>query len=143
MSMLFVAPSSRRITHLGVRPVAGRIRVIAAATPVLAAAIWYVGAHNPHDSRALMPRCPIKALTGWDCPGCGGLRLTHDLLHGQWAMAWHDNAVLLALAPLLIYLAATSIARWSLGQRVRLRPSVGITLGVIGTSWMLVRNLVA
>lgn len=33
------------------------------------------------------PRCPIRTVTGFDCPGCGGLRAVHELLHLRPAVA--------------------------------------------------------
>jgi hypothetical protein len=38
--------------------------------------------------------CPLRALTGWDCPFCGGLRGTHALLHGDIATALDHNLLL-------------------------------------------------
>ena len=38
--------------------------------------------------------CPLKAVTGWDCPLCGGLRGTHELLHGDVAGALNQNLLL-------------------------------------------------
>ena len=46
------------------------------------------------------PRCTIKQLTGLDCPGCGGLRATHQLLHGQVLAAFRLNPLFVTLAPL-------------------------------------------
>ena len=43
----------------------------------------------------------FKAVTGWNCPGCGGLRMTHDLLHGDLSAAVVDNVFLLVGLPLL------------------------------------------
>ena len=47
------------------------------------------------------PRCPWLWLTGLQCPGCGALRATHALLHGQLAVAWRLNALWLVTAPAL------------------------------------------
>ena len=38
---------------------------------------------DPHRPGFAFPACPFKLLTGWNCPACGGLRMTHDLLHGD------------------------------------------------------------
>ncbi|MET3960340.1 hypothetical protein ABIE44_000274 [Marmoricola sp. OAE513] len=46
--------------------------------------------------------CPFQVLTGWDCPGCGGLRAVHDLSNGSVSAAWHSNAVLVAFVPVLL-----------------------------------------
>lgn len=43
--------------------------------------------------------CPFRALTGWECPLCGGTRLGAALLHLRPAEAFADNPmVFLALA---------------------------------------------
>jgi hypothetical protein len=34
-------------------------------------------------STSFYPACPLRALTGWLCPLCGGLRAAHALLHGR------------------------------------------------------------
>ncbi|MGN6251283.1 MAG: DUF2752 domain-containing protein [Marmoricola sp.] len=46
-------------------------------------------------------RCPVKLLTGWDCPGCGALRAVEDLTRGDLAAAWHSNPLLVLSLPLL------------------------------------------
>lgn len=53
--------------------------------------------------RGIWPKCPIYALTGFYCPGCGGLRATEALLHGNWQLAIDQNA-LLPIIPVLIVL---------------------------------------
>jgi uncharacterized protein DUF2752 len=35
--------------------------------------------------------CPFRAVTGWDCPFCGGTRLGSALLHGDVATAFAFN----------------------------------------------------
>jgi Protein of unknown function (DUF2752) len=51
----------------------------------------------------LYPRCPSRLLLGLDCPFCGGLRGTHDLLHGDLAGALDHNLLLPA------YLVAAAV----------------------------------
>jgi len=50
---------------------------------------------------AFYPHCIFHQVTGYLCPGCGGLRAIHQLLHGNLASAWHFNALLVASLPLL------------------------------------------
>ena len=38
--------------------------------------------------------CPLRALTGLDCPFCGGLRGTYALMHGDVAAALDHNVML-------------------------------------------------
>jgi hypothetical protein len=40
------------------------------------------------------PGCPSQFLLGVDCPGCGGMRGTYDLLHGDVAGMVDDNILL-------------------------------------------------
>lgn len=78
------------------------------------------------------PRCTIKLLTGLDCPGCGGLRATHQLLHGQVLAAFRLNPLLVTLAPL----AAAWLA-WAgvQGFRRRTFPEIPLTPRRV---WLLV-----
>jgi hypothetical protein len=48
--------------------------------------------------------CPSRALTGIDCPLCGGLRAVNDLTHGDIGAAWYSNALLVGSAPVLVAL---------------------------------------
>ena len=77
----------------------------------LAATALY--AVNP-ARHAVYPACPLYATTGWECPGCGGLRATHQLLHGQLAAAWALNPLAVLLVPLYAWFAvdaALTLAR--------------------------------
>lgn len=60
------------------------------------------------------PSCPILWLTGHYCPGCGGLRALHDLLHGQVAAAVSANLVVVFMVPVAVMLWA----RWVLTRSV-------------------------
>ena len=45
--------------------------------------------------------CPFRAVTGWDCPLCGGTRMGSALLHGDVAAAFAFNPVALVAIALL------------------------------------------
>lgn len=49
------------------------------------------------------PRCPLFVLTGLYCPGCGALRASHQLLHGNLLGALDYNPLLVMAAPFLAY----------------------------------------
>jgi hypothetical protein len=82
------------------------------------------------------PACLFHSLTGLNCPGCGGTRAAHELLHGHLLRALHDNALfVLALAALAIWGARL------LGQRLRRQP---LTLNVpAGVWWALIIVMLA
>lgn len=104
---------------------------------LLAGALGYVGFVDPHSTDSWYPRCPFKSLTGWDCPACGGLRMTHDLLHGDFAASINDNVFLLIGIPTL---AGWILVRRRHGQS--LLPIAGIVALVAAmTVWTVLRNL--
>ena len=92
-------------------------------------ALGYVGLVDPHRPGAIFPPCPFKMLTGWDCPACGGLRMTNDLLHGNLSAAVVDNVFLLAGLPLL---AMWSLWRVRRGSRV-LTPAFLVVVVIAAT----------
>jgi len=63
---------------------------LGAAAGAIAVAILYL---FPPDQHAFYPRCIFYRITGAQCPGCGGLRAVHHLLHGHLVNAWHYNAI--------------------------------------------------
>jgi hypothetical protein len=72
-----------------------------------------------------------------NCPGCGALRMIHDVLHGHLAAAINDNVVLLVGIPLL--------AGWVLLRRragklpLTLPAAAAVMITLVG--WTVVRNL--
>jgi hypothetical protein len=59
------------------------------------------------------PTCPFLATTGLWCPGCGSLRATHDLLHGDLAGALARNPMAVLAVPYLVLAFVTWILRVS------------------------------
>lgn len=66
-----------------------------------AAAVLLVASVDPHRPGSYGV-CPVYALTGLYCAGCGGLRATHDLAHGDLAGAWGMNPLWVLLVPVLV-----------------------------------------
>jgi hypothetical protein len=100
-------------------------------------ALAYIGIGDPHSPDFGFPTCPFKALTGWNCPGCGGLRMTHDVLHGDVAGAVVDNVFLLAGLPML---AVWLLVRWRRGERLMPMPAI-VVIAIAAITWTVVRNL--
>ena len=97
-------------------PGPGRIRLRRLGGPLGTAAVVGLGAlalrlRDPHQQGA-WGVCPLKEITGWNCPFCGGLRAVNDLGHGQVADAAQSNLLFVASIPLLAYV----FARWSAGR---------------------------
>lgn len=63
----------------------------------LSGAVAYIATHDPH-TQSIFPPCTILSLTGWTCPGCGGTRAVHDLVHLDVASALHMNAFVVLVA---------------------------------------------
>jgi len=54
--------------------------------------------YNPAENH-FYPVCLFHVLTGLECPGCGGLRAIHLLLHGDLTGALRMNPLVLLLIP--------------------------------------------
>jgi len=119
--------------------VAAPLGVLAAG----AAGVAFVGLVSPYEA-GHYPVCPFLALTGWYCPGCGGLRMTYELAHGRFAEAFSKNALVFLLLPAAGYLwGLWAVASWrgapvrtGLGSRVAILALAGAIL----VFWVL-RNL--
>jgi hypothetical protein len=107
------------------------------AAGVLAGALAYIGLRDPHAPGFGFPKCPFHLMTGWNCPGCGGLRMTHDLLHGDLGAAITDNAFALVGLPVL---AIWLILRWHTGRKLMPKAAV-VILVLASVTWTVVRNL--
>jgi len=110
---------------------------------VTAAAASYVYLIDPNNPANPYPQCGLKHLTGLDCPLCGGLRGTHDLLHGNVGQALHHNALLVVVLPFLAYL----LVRWSMRQFGHELPDIPsrrwltVSLGIFLVVFTVVRNI--
>lgn len=75
----------------------------------------FVGTHDPHEP-GTYPPCPTRALLGFLCPGCGALRATHALIHGDLERAWAANPLFVIALPLFIW-AVYALLRLALAGR--------------------------
>jgi hypothetical protein len=89
--------------------------VVAGATAVMAAAaVLFV--FDP-STAGFYPVCTLHEMTGWQCPGCGGLRAFHQLSHGHLAAAWRLNPFVVALLPVGVWLGLREMARALAGRQ--------------------------
>lgn len=114
----------------------GRLAALGAGVLGLGS-LGYVALVDPHRAGSPFPPCPFKLVTGLNCPACGGLRMTHDLLHGELGAAAVDNVFLLIGLPLL--------GIWWLWRRRQGRPAFPpaaiAVIAVTAVVWTVVRNL--
>jgi hypothetical protein len=89
--------------------------IMLGATAIGAGAVVFF--FNP-GTHGFYPICLFHALTGWNCPGCGGTRSLYALLHGNFWLALKDNA-------LFVVLLAAAVARgiWFASKRIRQQPA--------------------
>jgi hypothetical protein len=116
------------------------------AAPVVAGGILLAGCvtlavvdptHGP-------PVCPFKAVTGWDCPGCGGTRALHQLFTGHLGAALSYNVLAVVILPVLLWGLFASLTGALGGPRWKsisvARPWIWIAFAVVIGFWV-VRNL--
>ncbi len=116
------------------------------AAPVMAGGLMAAGcvALALVDPAGGPPICPFKAMTGLDCPGCGGTRAVHQLLNGQLMAALDLNVLAVLVLPLLAWAAFVSLTRGFGGPRwPMLRVSRGWLVGalVVVIAFATLRNL--
>lgn len=89
-----------------------------------------------------VPLCPFRALTGLDCPLCGGLRAVYELLHGRLGAALHDNAVVVAGLPVVALLWLLWAVRARAGRPAPRWPRAAtLAIVVLAVAFTIVRNL--
>lgn len=89
---------------------------------VTAAAAAYVALVDPSEP-GHYPGCVLKLTTGLDCPACGGLRATHELLHGDVWAALDHNLLATVIMPMIV--VAWFVALWRRRPGRATKPRVG------------------
>ncbi|MFM8178620.1 MAG: DUF2752 domain-containing protein, partial [Candidatus Kapaibacterium sp.] len=92
----------------------------------LALALFVVYHVDPSE-QTLVP-CPLYALTGIKCAGCGMTRAAHELMHGEVGRAMQHNMLSIVVLPVLGLLVVRRSYAWWSGRNVpgiRLPSSIG------------------
>lgn len=88
--------------------------------------------------------CPVWALTGWYCPGCGVSRMCLRLLRLDFAGAFRANRLLFVSLPLILGLLAARAVRYvRTGERrtPRWEERTWLALAALFLLYGVVRNL--
>jgi hypothetical protein len=104
-----------------VSPVATRL-MAAAAVVALAAASFFVAYFDP-SKMTLFPVCPLYALTGFACPGCGLTRGFHELSHGRIIPALDFNILIPVWAVIIAYVFVSLVLHAARGRGLPLWPT--------------------
>lgn len=129
------------------RPRRTRLAGPLTALGIVGAATAYVALVDPGQP-GHYPGCPFLALTGFDCPACGGLRAVHALAHGDVVAAMDHNLLAVLAVPVVAVLWVLWVVRAWRGVSVSADPVVlarrnrtVIGVGVLLLVFWLVRNL--
>ena len=117
--------------------------------PVLSAATVAVGTlalhlRDPHVTHS-WGVCPLYALTGIYCPGCGGLRGVNDLTDGHLGQAASSNLLMVVAIPFAAYFLVRWVYGAWTGREVSAVPQLPqgawIGLAVLAAAFTVARNL--
>jgi hypothetical protein len=110
---------------------------------VCAAGVVCLFSYDPARS-GFYPPCPVYALTGFYCPGCGTARALHQLLHGNVLAALDLNPLLVIGLPFILFVAVSYAMLWASRRplpRVFASPLLNsLSLWII-VAYMLLRNI--
>ena len=124
---------------------ARRMAAPVAAAGAVAGLVLALHVRDPHR-QGTWGFCPFRALTGLDCPGCGGLRAVNDLTDLDLAAAASSNLLFVLAIPLLVGLWVTWARRSWVGTRrwsppSRSRRLLGRLVLLVTAAFTVVRNL--
>jgi hypothetical protein len=127
-----------------VRRRSDRLRAPLLSAAAIAAATIALHVRDPHVTHS-WGACPLYALTGIYCPGCGGLRGVNDLTDGHVGQAASSNLLLVVVLPFAaLFFARWTYAAWS-GRDVRPVPAVPpwatVALILVVVAFTVARNL--
>lgn len=130
------------------RPRLRRMIAPTVATGAVVGGLAYLAVVDPNEP-GHYPLCPTRALFGLDCPGCGIMRGTHDLITGDPAGALDHNVALVVLVPLVLLLWLGWLRRTWTGhtaavtaRQTRRRTAILVTGLIAMVVFGVVRNFV-
>src|SRR5688572_9767890 len=95
----------------------------------------------PPEEYPFYPRCMLLSLTGLACPGCGGLRAVHQLLHGNFGAAIELNPLIVILLPVCCLAMGAYLIDSRRNHDLLRKPVWLWTLFAVGILFGIARNL--
>lgn len=91
-------------------------------------------------------QCTFYQITGLQCPGCGGQRALHYLLHGEFITALRYNALFVVCIPFFVYLYLILIRVYGLKHQIYIDNFLfsgrfGIIALIVTCSFFILRNI--
>ncbi|UIJ34475.1 DUF2752 domain-containing protein [Allobranchiibius sp. GilTou73] len=121
-----------------------RVRPLAVGGLLVGVATVALHFRDPHQHGS-WGMCPLYALTGIYCPGCGGLRAVNDLTNGNLRAALSSNVFVVLLMPVVVGWWLTALRnRWRgvpSAPFARQHATVlTYVIGAVAVIFMIVRN---
>lgn len=129
------------ILPYGAHPTTLRRRVLPLGAGITATLGALVGVAAWNPDRSHIPLCPFRAVTGLDCPLCGGLRATHDALHLHLGGAADHNLLLVCAVPVLAVVWLRRRITPSRSTQLRARLTWVIVAAVVVAGFWIARDL--
>lgn len=93
--------------------------IIAVAIVVCLVVVYHFISPTEGAMARFVPKCPIKMLTGYDCPSCGFQRFLHALFNGEFKEAVLYNPFLALALPYLLALFYTTFSEDRFSTKVK------------------------
>jgi hypothetical protein len=75
--------------------------ILATTALAVVAGFWILRTWDPNVDGNFFPKCIFKAVSGYDCVGCGLTRALHALAHGDVLRALEMNPLIVLMVPLI------------------------------------------
>lgn len=115
------------------------MRWISPATTAMAAGGYAAVVAVSDPFRASVFRCPVFAITGMWCPGCGSTRAVHALTEGDVGLSLRSHPLVVPVIALLGFLWWRWVRRDDTAA-LRLAPAVPLMLTVAFVALTIARN---
>lgn len=135
---------SAELTRIDLLQLPQRIAAAAGAT-AMAGGFGVVGYFDP-EKAGFFPVCPLYAMTGFACPGCGLTRGFHALFNGDILGALNHNALLPAFAFVIGYFFVSLVLSAVRGRGLSFRifqPKLVVGFLIAGLIFAVLRNIPA